>query len=66
MTWYKPGEKIPPKGKILTVTISGKTCDHVLASGVWYGEEVGWILTASELKEFTIHAWCDLEPYKGE
>jgi hypothetical protein len=68
VTWYTPEEKLPPVGQFVIATISGKgehiTYDHSLTLAEWY--EDGWALTDdTKIKEFTVHAWCDLEPYGG-
>ena len=42
------------------------TYDHALALAEWYDDGFGWGLTDDiKLTEFTVHAWCDLEPYGG-
>ena len=70
VTWHTPDEKLPPEGDIVVATISGQAgCgyyDHVLARVEYYKED-GWYLTDKddEMDELTVHAWCDLEPYKG-
>ena len=66
VTWYAPDEDLPEDGQIVVVTISGSkpgvTCDHTLTTAEWY-ENSGWTLTDMDLDEFTVHAWCDLDPY---
>ena len=66
--WYTPEEKLPPIGQFVIATISGKgehiRYDHSLTIAEWY--EDGWFLTDdTKIKEFTVHAWCDLKPYGG-
>ena len=68
--WYTPEEKLPPEGDIVLVTISGKrkviTYDHAFALASWFDDGDGWMLEDyDDLDYFTIHAWCDIEPYKG-
>ena len=71
-TWYKPEEKLPPEEwdtVLLTVSGEGENVkyDHAFALG-GYDPDIGWYLDGFEekaLKDFTVHAWCDLEPYKG-
>ena len=68
--WYTPDEKLPPEGDIVVATISGQAgciCyDHALALVEYYKED-GWYMTDKddEMDELTVHAWCDLEAYKG-
>lgn len=69
ITWYEPWEDLPAPGVIVIATISGKgenvTYDHCLTLAEWY--EDGWVLTDdTKIKEFTVHAWCELEPYGGK
>ena len=68
-TWYTPQEKMPPEGDIVLVTISGKgkvtTYDHAFALASWFDDGDGWELEDCVMDEFTIHAWCDIEPYRG-
>ena len=69
-TWHRPEEKLPPEGQIVVASISGftkhTTYDHTFALVEWYGDGLGWELTDdNNLDEFTVHAWCDLEPYGG-
>ena len=71
-SWYTPEEKLPPEEwDTLLLTVSGKgdnvTYDHALALG-GYDENIGWYLDDFNerlLKDFTVHAWCDIDPYKG-
>ena len=67
ITWYTPEEKMPPEGECVVATVSGcsnnATYDHALCMvSLWDG---GFVLEDLELDDFKIHAWCDLEPYKG-
>lgn len=74
VTWYTPDEKLPPKGMIHVVTISGSRrkngfetiFDHAFALASWYDDGLGWELEDIDLDEFVVHAWCDLDPYGGE
>lgn len=66
--WNTP-DKHPEQGDIVVVTVSGTrgkhiTYDHAFALASWF-EEDGWLLEDTILDGFVIHAWCDLEPYKG-
>ena len=67
--WYTPKEKLPPEGDVVLVTISGKrgniTFDHFFALASWFDDGEGWELDYDDFDYFTIHAWCDIEPYKG-
>ena len=74
VTWYKPEEKIPPDGLIVIATISGhdglyKGYDHCLANAEYYADE-GWFVEGIDTDVpgswLKVHAWCDLEPYKGD
>ena len=68
--WYTPDKKPPPERDIVVATISGQAgCiryDHTLALVEYYKDD-GWYMTDKddEMDELTVHAWCDLEPYKG-
>lgn len=68
-TWYTPEEKLPEIEEITIATISGRNdktiYDHTFALVVWCGDEEGWEMADHDLEEFTVHAWCDLEPYGG-
>ena len=73
VTWYTPEEKLPSPGDIIPVTISGSDSrhrmiyDHAFALASWFDDGEGWqIYGLDDLDDFTIHAWCDLEPYTGE
>lgn len=67
VTWHTPDEKLPAAGETVVATISGQmgsyTYDHAFAL-VWWTSS-GWELCDTYLREFTVHAWCDLEPYGG-
>lgn len=69
-TWYTPEEKTPPDGNIVVATVSGKgkniTYDHTFVLMEWYEDGEGWAMTNDNLDSFTVHAWCDLEPYGGD
>lgn len=68
-TWYKPSEKLPEDGNIVVVTISGHTgnvtYDHAFALASYYDDGDGWMLEDYVIDNFSIHAWCDLDPYGG-
>lgn len=71
-SWYKPEEKLPPENwdtMLLTIAGHGKNVqyDHAFAIG-GYDPENGWFLEGPDedkLTEFTVHAWSDIEPYRG-
>lgn len=70
VTWYTPKEKLPEEGVIVVASISWERknvrYDHAFALCEWYKDKRGWYLTEDvELDDFTVHAWCDLEPYGG-
>ena len=59
------------KGEIVVVTISGRArnvgFDHALEIAEYYKDE-GWFFENMVLNsgDLTVHAWADLEPYKGD
>lgn len=76
-TWYDPAKKPPEEGIDVVVTISGKRrsrrfeyieYDHAFMVAQYWDEE-GWVFDNVDgdlvFDEFTVHAWCDLEPYGG-
>ena len=74
VNWYRPEEKLPPEvWDVVLCTVSGRakfaTFDHVLAL-MSYDKQIGWFIVENfgndEITEFKVHAWCDLDPYKGE
>ena len=70
-TWYTPEERMPEEGIFVVVTFSGKykhtTYDHALGVANWFNDGCGWEVDGlPERAEFTIDAWCDLEPYGGK
>lgn len=69
VTWYTPEERMPEEGDSVVVSVSGQRgrhvyYDHAFALAEWY-EDSGWLFTEIDMEEFTVHAWCDLEPYAG-
>lgn len=68
-TWHTPEEKLPEDDRIVLITISSKgrlfDRDHELTTAKWFGGSTGWLILAHDCKEFTVHAWCDIEPYGG-
>lgn len=74
VNWYRPDEKLPPEGEIVVATISGKTrnitFDHALVLAEWFDDGEGWAIDDYDFglkgSSLTVHAWADLEPYKGE
>ena len=70
ITTWNPPDKYPKEGDVVVVTVSGKknkytTYDHAFALASWFDDGEGWMLEDIKMDEFTIHAWCDLDPYKG-
>ena len=65
VTWHTPKEKMPERWETVVATISGHArgveYDHAFALLDWTGTE--WDPVDIHLDEFTVHAWCDLEPY---
>ena len=69
ITWHRPAEKHPQPDLIVVATISGKAegikFDHTLATLMW-SEDCGWYSLDWDYEYLIVHAWCDLEPFKGE
>lgn len=68
VTWYTPEEKLPPEDYCMVVTVSGRdgniNYDHALQVGNYADDGCGWIIEGfSNEAQFTVHAWCDLNPY---
>ena len=68
-TWYAPKEKLPPEEwDTVICTISGRAgsvmFDHAIEM-MAFDQDSGWWSYDYEFDELTVHAWCDLEPYKG-
>lgn len=76
VTWYTPEEKMPEEHFFVVATISfkaaGITYDHALVIGNWCSSEYdyGWMWCDPIADRFrdavTVHAWADLEPYRGK
>lgn len=68
VTWHTPDEKVPDPDVMVVATISGKTnsieFDHTLAVLMW-SKEIGWYSLDWDYEYLIVHAWCDLDPYKG-
>lgn len=70
VTWYTLEEKLPEEDTGVIATISGKSAngaviyDHAIMVMYWCKEE-GWYSDTEVFEDLTIHAWCDLDPYKG-
>lgn len=71
VSWYRPCEKLPPEEwdeVLCTISGRGKNViyDHVIVL-MGYDKSIGWFCPIDNgLEDFVVHAWCDLEPYKGE
>lgn len=73
VTWEDPKKKKPEPCVFVVVTVSAEldfiTYDHALAVAEWRGDEGGWSFEDPMLERYadrvTVHAWADLEPYKG-
>ena len=69
VTWYTPEEKLPERDTVVLATISGTGNNieyyHAFALAEWCRNGEGWFLEDAELDTFTVHAWCDIEPYGG-
>lgn len=71
VTWYTPEEKLPAEGITVVASISGRwenvTYDHAFALVEWFNDGLGFTMSeVPERKGFTVHAWCDLEPYGSQ
>jgi len=67
-TWYTPEEKLPPEDWHVLVTVSGRDgnfiYDHALQIAAWMDDGLGWMVEGfSDDAQFTVHAWCDIDPY---
>ena len=72
--WYVPVEKHPEEDIAVVATISGRTTpsergevthfDHAIAILFW-DFEMGWYSMEYDFELLIVHAWCDIEPYKG-
>ena len=72
--WYVPVEKRPEEDTAVVATISGRTVasdrgevlhfDHAIAILFW-SADTGWYSTEYDFELLIVHAWCDIEPYKG-
>ena len=77
-TWYTPEEKLPKEGERVPCTISGSVgswlfCRALVLGEYW--EDEGWKFDFDEavtgepniarIRAITVHAWADMEPYKG-
>ena len=65
--WYTPAEKHPEEGQIVIVSMSGRisenvSYDHAFAFAEWWNDD-GWVFSDIIPMSYTVHAWCDLEPY---
>lgn len=68
VTWFTPDEKLPEDDMGVLATISGKAGNTVFEHTVvilYYSEDEGWYSTDHDFDLLIVHAWCDLEPYKG-
>ena len=73
VNWYTPEEKMSEEHYFVVACISFKmdniTYDHGLVIANWADDDDGWLFDdpiANRYKDkVIIHAWADLEPYKG-
>ena len=73
VTWTRPQDKKPEPCVFVVVTVSAElecvTYDHALVIADWNDDGLGWCFSDVLLDMFrdkvTVHAWADLEPYKG-
>lgn len=68
VTWFTPDEKAPEEDILVIATISEKAgnfkFNHAIVTLYW-DENGGWWSPEYVFETLTVHAWCDLEPYKG-
>ena len=74
VSWYVPVEKHPEEDAAVVATISGRTTpsergevkhfDHAIVILFW-DFEMGWYSMEYDFELLIVHAWCDIEPYKG-
>lgn len=74
VTWHRPEEKLPPEGVYVYVTFSGRrnhaNYDHAPGVAAYWAEDNEWDLETfsgiSPMQDLKVHAWADLDVYKGE
>ena len=69
VTWYTPEQKLPAEDEGVIATVSGDVkgvvfFEHAVITARWSKAE-GWYSDEYNFTHLTVHAWCDLEPYKG-
>lgn len=69
VTWYTPEEKLPAEDEGVIATVSGDVngmvfFERAVITARWSKAE-GWYCDEYDFTHLTVHAWCDLEPYKG-
>ena len=68
VTWNKPKEQLPPIDHAVVATVSGYAknivFDHAMVMLQY--DTCGWVSDEYDFMELEVHAWADLEPYKGE
>jgi len=68
--WYTPEEKMPEEGFTVVATVSGTagcvTFEHALVTAEWFNDGLGWSVDGivSDSQDITVHAWCDIDPYR--
>lgn len=68
VTWYTPEVKVPEDDicVLATVTAYNKNTRFMRTIiPVFYSHDEGWYDLDYGFDDITVHAWCDLEPYKG-
>lgn len=69
VTWYTPEEKLPAEDEGVIATVSGDVNGTIIFERavltVCYDKKEGWYSEDYNFTHLTVHAWCDLEPYKG-
>lgn len=68
VTWYTPEEKLPEEDIAVIATVTAKAKNKTFTRAlitVFYSKDEGWYELDYGFDEIIVHAWCDLEPYKG-
>lgn len=68
--WYTPDERLPEPYTLVAATISGRRgrmiYERTLCIVEWADDGCGWMpAEGPDFDELIVHAWCDLEIFKG-
>lgn len=67
ITWYTPQEKLPERGRSVLIMFSREPI--IIRIGEYWPEEKKWVIEGMSLyatEHATVHAWADVEPYRGD